>query len=258
MNPTVLVFTTLDELSHAAAGLFVQAAQNAMARDGRFLAALCGGGTPQTLYRLLSQPPYAGHIPWAHTHLFWSDERLVPPDHPQSSYGLTTQLLLKHVPIPPQNIYRVLGETEAATAVAAYTAQLAQRDPPRPWPRFHLALLGMGHDGHTASLFPGPISTSEKSSPVIAVTADYEGRPAQRITFTPLLINDAHHILFLAAGAQKAAALRAILEGPPDPETWPAQRIRPHDGHITWLVDEAAAAGLGSNKTSPSVKTNGV
>jgi len=155
---------------------------------------------------------------------------------------MTARLLLDHVPIPPANVYRALGEEDAATAVADYTAQLAQFSP--PWPRFDLLLLGMGHDGHTASLFPGPIPPQEQTDPVMAVTAHYDGRPAHRITFTPRLINDAHHILFLVTGANKARALQAVLHGDHAPEQWPAQRVRPRDGRVTWLVDAAAARRL--------------
>lgn len=245
MKPTVLIFPDRDDLNQAAAAFYVQTAKEAVVGHGRFLTALAGGSTPQPLYRLLSQPPYADQAPWAHTHLFWGDERLVPPDNPESSYGMTAALLLNHVPIPAANIYRARGEIAAAAAAADYAQKLAEAAPTSsPWPRFDLLLLGMGHDGHTASLFPGPITTQEQTKPVIAVTAQYDGRPAQRITFTPLVINEAHHILFLVTGAQKARALRAVLEGPPDPETWPAQRIHPRDGRITWLVDEAAAAQL--------------
>ncbi len=216
--------------------LFVQAAVKG---HGRFAVALSGGGTPQPLYRLLSAEPFRSQIAWDKTHVFWGDERLVPPDHPESSYGLTARLLLDHVPIPPENIHRALGEMDAATAVNDYTHQLAQFDP--PWPCFDLILLGMGHDGHTASLFPGPIPPQEHTDPVMAVTAHYDGRPAHRITFTPRLINDAHQILFLVTGANKAHALQAVLSGEPNPEQWPAQRIQPRDGRVTWLVDTAAA-----------------
>ncbi|MBX3060611.1 MAG: 6-phosphogluconolactonase [Anaerolineae bacterium] len=235
----LLVFPHIDELYQTAAGLFVQAANEAMMRHGRFTIALSGGGTPQPLYRLLSQPPFRDQIPWDKTHVFWGDERLVPPDHAESSYGLTARLLLDHVPIPPIQVHRALGEVDAVTAVADYTTQLAQLG--SPWPRFDLILLGMGHDGHTASLFPGPIPPQEVTDPVMAVTANYDGRPARRITFTPRLINQAHQIVFLATGANKAQALHAVLSGAPNPEKWPAQRIAPRDGRVTWLVDAAAA-----------------
>lgn len=244
MKPTVLIFPRVDELYLTAANLFAEIARTAVAQYGRFCTALSGGSTPQPLYRLLTQSPWLEQVPWSQTHIFWGDERLVPSDDAESSYGMTVRLLLDHVPVPPENVHRALGKAEAATAVADYTAQLAQFTV--PWPRFDLILLGMGHDGHTASLFPGPLSPHEQTDPVMAVTAHYDGRPARRITFTPRLINDAHHILFLVTGANKVAALQAVLEGRDDPQTWPAQRIQPHDGRVTWLVDAAAAPRLNS------------
>lgn len=225
-----------------AADIFVQRANAAVEKHGRFLTALSGGGTPQPLYKLLSQSPYREKMPWEQTHVFWGDERLVPPDDEGSSYGMTAELLLNQVPIPAENIYRVLGEANPLTAVSNYTTKLTFFDKRGPWPRFDLILLGMGHDGHTASLFPGPISSAEKQEPIIAVTADYDGRPAQRITFTPKLINKASCVLFMVTGAKKAQALSAVVDRDPDLEKWPAQRINPRDGRLFWLVDAEAAS----------------
>ncbi len=239
MNPTILIFPNLDDLSLLAAELFIFRANEAVQAHGRFLTALSGGSTPQPLYRLLRQSPFAEKTPWDKTFVFWGDERLVPPDDPQSSYRLTADLLLNHVPIPPGNIVRALGEVDMETAVADYTNKLQTFG--RPWPCFDLILLGMGHDGHTASLFPGPIPPSEKTDSIIGVRAQYDGRPAQRITFTPRLINAARHILFLTTGAAKAHALHHVLEGDANPQQWPAQRIQPSSGDITWLIDEPAA-----------------
>ena len=242
----IRVFKTESELSQAAVRLVVAAAQGAVALNGRFLIALSGGSTPNGMFRLLSQPPHTERMPWAQTHVFWGDERLVPPDDSGSNYGQAADILLRHVPIPAANIHRVLGEVDAATAVADYIDQLRQlAAPDHTWPRFDLAIMGLGSDGHTASLFPGPIPTSETTDPVMAVTADYEGRPAHRITLTPLVFNDAHHILFMLTGASKADAVYAIVRGPQQLEKWPAQRICPRDGQITWLLDKAAAAKLG-------------
>ena len=241
----IRVFKTESELSQATARLVVAAAQGAVALNGRFLIALSGGSTPAGMFRLLSQPSHSDRMPWVQTHVFWGDERLVPPDDPGSNYGQAADILLRHVPIPAANIHRVLGEADAATAVTDYTAQLRQlAEPGRTWPRFDLAIMGLGSDGHTASLFPGPIPTAEINAPVMAVTANYDGRPAHRITLTPIVFNDARHILFMLTGANKADAVNAVIRGPLQLETWPAQRICPHDGQITWLLDEAAAARL--------------
>ncbi len=239
----IQVFPDKESLSRAAAEMFAQIARAAVAARGRFLAALSGGGTPQRLYELLAQSPYRAAVPWAQTHLFWGDERLVPPDDPGSNYGQVAQLWREHLLIPGKNYRRVLGESAAATAVTHYAHLLRQfAEDGRVWPRFDLVLLGMGGDGHTASLFPGPIPPAETSQPVIAVTADYDGRPAHRITLTPLVFNDARHVIFLVAGENKAAALTAVLAPKPDPIQCPAARIQPHTGRLTWLLDKAAAS----------------
>lgn len=237
----VRVFQDFEALTRAAAELFVATAQEAVAENGRFLTALSGGGTPQALFHLLASPAYAAQIDWARTHVFWGDERLVPPDDPGSNYKMAYDALLAHVPLPPENIHRAEGELEAETAVTRYTQELAQMAPPgQAFPPFDLALMGLGSDGHTASLFPGPISSAERTQPVMAVMADYDGRPAQRLTLTPLVFNAARRLVFLVTGAKKAAALAAILTHQDTPETWPAQRLQPTNGTVTWLVDEAA------------------
>jgi 6-phosphogluconolactonase len=239
------VFAEMNELVEAAADYVVDVAEAAVARNGRCLLALSGGSTPQALFRRLSRPDYAGRSFWADCNVLWGDERLVPPDDPESSYKMAHDLLLRHVPIPAGQIYRARGEWAAADAAAHYEQQLRQLAPAgRDWPRFDLVLLGLGGDGHIASLFPGPIPPEESSRPVITVTADYEGRPANRLSLTPLVFNDAHHLLFLVTGASKAEAVRAIDQAPYDPETWPAQRIRPHDGQVAWFLDEAAAGAV--------------
>ncbi len=237
---TLNVFPDLSALSLAVAEQFVLIAQEAVAANGRFLVALSGGGTPEGLFHLLATPAYAEQVPWPQTHVFWSDERLVPPDAPGSNYRQAHDALLQHVAIPPSHIYRAKGELLPETAVSDYSQQLRALTPLHPWPQFDLILLGMGSDGHTASLFPGPIPEAENSQPIIAVTANYDGRPAHRITFTPLLINAAHHIFFLVAGANKQAALTAVRHHPHTPEKWPAQRIRPTNGSLTWFADSSA------------------
>jgi 6-phosphogluconolactonase len=239
---TVRIFSNQADLITAAAELFIQAANESVAQNGRFLTALSGGGTPQALFEQLATPAYASQIDWQRSHVLWGDERLVPPDDSGSNYKLAWHTLLAHVPIPPQNIHRAKGELDPETAVADYTRQLQQLAlPGQTLPTLDLALMGLGSDGHTASLFPGPIPAAEQTQPVIAVTADYNGRPAGRISLTPLVFNAARHILFLVTGAKKAAALAAVLNHQDSPETWPAQRIQPTNGTITWLVDEAAA-----------------
>jgi 6-phosphogluconolactonase len=199
---------------------------------------------------LLAQPPYEAAVPWANTHVFWSDERLVPPDDKESNYGQASADLLNHVAIPEANIHRARGELAAGAAVEAYTAQLRYfvthhaRGAVIPWPRFDLVLLGLGSDGHTASLFPGAATDDWEMIPVVAATAEYRGRPAERLTLTPLVINDARHVLFLVTGKEKAEAVAAVLQGEIDPERWPAQRILPRAGDVTWMLNADAAASL--------------
>jgi 6-phosphogluconolactonase len=231
-------FTTAQEMSVAAAEKFTELAQTAVAENGRFLVALSGGGTPRRLFSLLSQTPYADHIPWDKTYVFWGDERLVAADDPESNFRQAYDLLLQHVPIPPHHIHRVKSEQSPAAAAVDYTQQLQEMANGRPWPRFDLALMGLGSDGHTASLFPGAIPPEETVQPNMPVTADYDGRPAQRLTLTPLVFNDARHLLFLVAGANKTEALTAVLDRADTPEKWPAQRIQPHDGDVLWYVAE--------------------
>ncbi len=236
------IFVDKAALCRGAADRFLQIAREAVAKNGRFLVALSGGSTPLGLFRQLSQPPFVNELPWQQTHVFWGDERLVPPNDAGSNYKQAHDVLLNKVNIPSPQIYRALGELTPAEAVTDYANKLKMlAEPNREWPQFDLVLLGMGSDGHTASLFPGPISTRETTAPIMAVTADYDGRPAHRITFTPLVINDAQHVIFLVAGENKKAALTAVRFGPPNPEKWPAQRIQPHSGRLTWLVDVAAA-----------------
>ena len=236
------VFSDKAALSVGAAEKFLEIAQEAVEKNGRFLMALSGGGTPLGLFKLLAQSPYAEQFPWRQTHVFWGDERLVPPDDDGSNYKQAHDVLLSKVNIPTNQIYRAKGEAQPDEAVIDYANKLRElTESNRRWPVFDLILLGMGSDGHTASLFPGPIPANEKTEPVIAVTAGYDGRPAHRITFTPLVINDARYVIFLVAGKNKQEALTAVRLGPPDLEKWPSQRIKPQNGRLTWLLDADAA-----------------
>ncbi len=246
MKPMIRIFQEANELSRAAAELFVALATQAIRERGRFLVALSGGSAPMGLYRLLTREP----IDWTRIHIFWGDERLVPPDHPESNYGQAREVLLKHIPIPSENIHRIATELEPEAAALDYARVLKEFAAPQlDWPRFDLVLLGMGEDGHTASLFPGsPVDVAE---PVIAVAANYQGRPAQRVTLTPLVFNAARQALFLVAGANKAVTLKGVFDDYNSSELIPAKRIQPVEGHITWMVDYAAGSAL---TPSPSLK----
>lgn len=239
---TVHVLATAEAFNRAGASLITTLAQEAVLRYGRFSIALSGGGTPAGIYKLWGERPFVAEMPWQQTHFFWGDERLVPPDDPGSNYRQAADLLLKNAPIPPENIHRARGELGMETAVADYTAQLQAFSPDGSPPRFDVVLLGMGSDGHTASLFPGsPVNQPEW---VVGVTANYDGRPANRITLTPRLINCARHIIFLVTGSSKAKTLQEVLYGAYRPDDLPAQRIQPTNGRLTWLVDTAAAGQL--------------
>ena len=239
MNPTLQIFEDLNSLSDAAARLFADSAARSISEHGRFLVALSGGNTPTETYRRLV--PH--EIDWDHVHVFWGDERCVPVDDPGNSYGQARDGLLSHVPIPEQNIHRIKSGLGPAAAAMDYTILLKRfAEPPLAWPRFDLVLLGMGEDGHTASLFPG--SPTNVTDAVIAVTAHYQDRPANRVTLTPVVFNSARHVLFLVNGQSKSETLVNVLKGGYHPEQLPAQRIQPTDGDLTWFVDAAAARKL--------------
>jgi 6-phosphogluconolactonase len=228
-------------LAREAAQRFVDAAQEAAESRGRFSVALSGGSTPGALYRLLAEEPYQGQVPWEQVHLFWGDERCVPPHDPGSNYQLANETLIAHVPIAPDNIHRVRGEFEPEAAARDYARELHDFFC-GPQTRFDLVLLGLGSDGHTASLFPGSASLKERERLAVAVKAHYEDRPAYRVTLTLPAINTARQVQFLVSGSAKAGIVRAVLQGPD--RRLPAQQVRPTAGQFTWLLDAEAAGQL--------------
>jgi len=242
-KPNVRVFENLDLLSQAAAELFIETSAQAVLLRGRSLVTLSGGNTPTELYKLLAQSPYKEQIDWLRIHAFWGDERCVPIENSENNYRQAHDVLLGHVPIPANNIHRVESSLEPAEAAKDYANVLKRfASPALDWPRFDLVLLGMGEDGHTASLFPG--SEVNVSTPTLAVTAQYHNRPANRVTLTPLVFNSARRIIFLLSGESKAQTLANVLYGGYHPEQLPAQRIRPTDGEVIWMVDKLAAKQL--------------
>ncbi len=243
MKPKIQIFKDLQGLSLAAANLFVDLAAQAITARGRFLTALSGGSTPKPLYEYLARAPYRDQIEWDKVHTFWGDERCVPHNDPGNNYFQAKQALFDHVPLPLENIHRIASELEPKDAANDYAYVLNTfAEAPYSWPRFDLVLLGMGDDGHTASLFPG--SQVDITSPTIAVTANYQDRPARRASLTPLVFNAARQVVFLLTGQGKSETLANILNGVYHPELLPAQRIHPTDGEVRWLVDEAAASKL--------------
>lgn len=238
----IKIFPGIEGLSYAAADIFVSLAYHACEVSKHFLVALSGGNTPKRLFHRLVEIDQRIKIPWDGIHVYWVDERNVPPDHPASNYHLANDVLFSQVNMPAENIHRIHGELPIKQAVNSYTDVLKQHaSPGLNWPQFDLIFLGLGADGHTASLFPGKISCNEKRRPVIGVTATYEDRPTQRITLTPRLINTARQIVFMVAGKDKARAVTAVLNDPHQPKLLPAQRIEPKDGNIIWLLDQEAA-----------------
>jgi 6-phosphogluconolactonase len=228
-------------LATAAAERVVAAASVAIAERGRFVIVLAGGSTPRALYTSLASPAFAQAIDWSRVHVFWGDERCCPPDDPASNYRMTRDALLAHVAIPPTQVHRIHGEDEPVAAAAAYERDLRATFPTGV-PRFDLVLLGMGDNGHTASLFPGLSAVREDARWVVAECVAEVSM--WRVTLTPVAINAASEILFLVAGAAKASMLARVLEGPRIPGDLPAQAIVPVDGTITWLTDAPAAAAL--------------
>lgn len=236
----------LDELAQAAAEEITRSAEEASSR-GRFTIALSGGSTPKPVYRLLAEEPYRDRIAWDRVHVFWVDERHVPPDHPDSNFGMAHDALLSRVPIPTDNIHRIRSEkpdAERAAEEYGWTLRSAFDLDEGQWPRFDLVLLGLGADGHTASLFPGSDAVRERSRLAIAPWVSSLG--AYRITLTVPVLNHAALVLFLVSGEEKAEALHTVLEGDYQPDRFPAQAVRPEEGRLLWLVDRAAARRLRS------------
>jgi 6-phosphogluconolactonase len=249
---SVEIFRTPDEMAKAVANRFAARATEAVSARGRFTAALSGGKTPVALYTLLAKAPFVSQIPWARVHLFWGDERCVPPDHPDSNYRMIREFLLDHVPIPPANVLRMPGEMDPAEAAARYEKRLREFFVTHGdgFPVFDFFLLGLGEDGHTASLFPGTRSIRESARWVVGHYVD--AQKGWRITLTPPVINAARMVAFIVAGAGKAAVMKEILEGPFRPDTLPAQIVRPAGGDLVWMLDREAAALLkeeGKGKT---------
>ncbi len=240
-SPILRISEDLDELSDHAAKIFTEAALSAVKRESRFTVCLSGGSTPRRLYGLLAQKQISDQIPWQKVHIFWGDERCVPLGNPDNHFSMTSELLLNHVPIPPENIHPMHGEyQDPEQAAREYESHLTEFFglEPGEFPSFDLILLGMGDDGHTASLYPGSPGLMENR---LMVFAHYiPQRQNHRLTLTFPVINSAHRVVFLVAGAEKAEALRSVLEDEKGLNR-PAMLIDPTNGTVTWLVDRAAA-----------------
>lgn len=240
----IRVLTTPQELFAAAAEEIVRLANQAVAEHGRFTIALSGGSTPKSLFTLLATNA-RGTLPWDRMYFFWSDERHVPPTDPDSNYRMANEAMLSKVPVLPGNVYRIPAENpDAAAAAEAYESTLKKffRAQPGEYPAFDLILLGMGPDGHTASLFPGTPGLQEKSRLVIANWV--EKLKSHRLTLTLPVINAARCVAFLVSGTDKAAVLRTVLEENAPAEQYPAKLVHTENGKLIWFLDRAAASGL--------------
>ncbi len=244
-KPSIRVFPSLEKLSRAAATRFEELVHLKAIEQRTFSVGLSGGSTPNSLYEMLGGPAVRGPIPWGDIHLFQVDERCVPPDHPESNYRLIRKTLLDRVPIPEANFHRMPADwPDRDKACAHYADDLRRVLRPKEgeWPRLDLVFLGMGADGHTASLFPGTPAVNEQT---LWVCENYVERlEMHRLTLTFPVLNAAAEAVFLVSGAEKSESLREVLRGPWRPEKYPAQRIQPVSGQLNWYVDERAAGLL--------------
>jgi 6-phosphogluconolactonase len=234
------IFDTTNALTHSAAAHIITLAQKAMDARGRFSIALSGGSTPKPVYEQLAAQK--ARLDWSKVHLFWGDERCVPPNHPNSNYHMAHQALLRYIDHECGNIHRMRGEIDPHAAAQQYETPLRTLVEANGLPRFDLILLGMGDDGHTASLFPH--TTALNQTERWCVANEVAQLQTWRLTLTAPVINQARQITFLISGEKKAAPLYEVLHGEHNPQEYPSQLIKPTDGQLTFLVDRAAAAKL--------------
>jgi len=237
----VRIFPDIHALSHAAADMFRLLSRKAVSDHGRFTTALSGGSTPKELYTLLAEKPYSDQIDWARVRPFWVDERCVPREHEDSNFKLVHEVLLSRVAIPEENVHRIKGERGAEWAAADYEQDLKAFFGNGDWPAFDLIILGVGEDGHTASLFPGFSQVLEPRRLAAPVFLDAQKR--DRVTLTLPVLNHAKQVLFLAAGLSKQKIIKSILEDG-NPDGVPAGFVHPVMGSSSWYLDQDAACQL--------------
>lgn len=245
-NREIRILADPNTIAQAAAAEFLNAARETLQAKDSFSVALAGGSTPKALYGLLvNNPSLESMVPWSKIEFFFGDERHVPPGDPESNFRMASEAMLAKAPINSKQVHRIKGEMDnAAEAAAEYEDDLRESFclETRQIPRFDLVLLGMGPEGHTASLFPGTKALKEKRRLVVS---NWVGKlHTDRITLTPPVLNRAAFVIFMVHGAEKAPALKAVLEGPYEPDQLPAQLIHPDQGKVLWLVDSAAASLL--------------
>ncbi|NJD55251.1 MAG: 6-phosphogluconolactonase [Nitrospirae bacterium] len=229
-----------DGAAHAATRIFAEASAEAVSLRNRFSVALSGGSTPHRLFHLLGSS-HRGKLDWGHVQIFWADERCVPPDHEQSNFSVTHEALISRIDIPAENIHRIRGELRPEEAAAKYERDLRAYFGVTGIPRFDLILLGVGEDGHTASLFPGETAVSEMKRLAAQAFSSREGN--WRVTLTLPVLNNAALVVFLVTGKEKARIIKTVLtEGKRN--LYPAGLVRPHHGRVIWILDKDAASGL--------------
>lgn len=245
-KPEIKIFAGADAMSRAAAEKIIEHLSESLQTHSVYSIVLSGGSTPKRLYAMLAgDAELRKQIPWERIHFFWGDERHVPPNHPDSNYHTACEAMLSKVPVPPPNIHRMRGEDPDAGKIAAdYEREIRRffKMEIGEVPRFNCVLLGMGSDGHTASLFPGTPALRESNHLVVANWVHKFN--SFRITLTAPVLNNAECILFLVSGDQKADILKTVLEGPRAPFRYPAQLIQPRHGSIKWFLDRSAAKRL--------------
>lgn len=235
----LFIYETPEELAEAAARDFAARAEEAIKKRGRFVVALAGGSTPKATYEVLARD-YAGRLDWSKIHVFFGDERSVPPDHENSNYRMAREAILDHVPVG--GVHRMRGELPPEEAAAAYEEELREFFGPDEPPRFDLILCGLGEDGHTLSLFPetSALDVADRwvvANPVLKLDTT-------RLTLTIPVLDASRAVMFLVAGESKAGALKEILEGDADSRAYPAKSVRPKSGDLTWMADRAVAGRL--------------
>ena len=241
------IFKTPDEFNHAVAGWIVECIAETLKKQERFTWVLSGGNTPKALYQLLSDTPYREKIDWEKLHIFWGDERDVPFNDSRNNAKMAYETLLNHVPIPATQIHIMQTENISPEKSAEKYEKILReyfptQAPDSRLPTFDLVLLGMGDDGHVLSLFPGTAVVHEEKAWVTSLFL--ESQNMYRITLTKTIVNKSKHIAFLTTGANKALALKEVLEGHHNPDLYPSQEIKPENGELLWFVDEAAAVQL--------------
>ncbi len=243
----IAIYSDRDTLSQQAAQYIVRIASESIAARGLFTIALSGGTTPRKLYSLLGSEPYSSQIDWKLVHIFWGDERCVPPDNPDSNFFMAQEMLLSKIPIPAFQVHRMpADQPDRDAASQEYTLEMQRTFGTHGIPAFDLIQLGMGPEGHTASLFPHQASLHENQRLVMPVSVPKP--PPDRLTFTPPLLNAARNILFLVTGSDKADALQAVLEGAYQPDEYPAQIVCPPNDEVVWMLDTAVAVNIRINK----------